>query len=102
VFVPALNVQQEPKWRKEGWLPFLIIRTPDHHLDLVGFDSSECLRLDRSSILNNVLPLGFVNKLSGDRLSLSYYNGGVRSRVIEQFRYKKIDRPDEDNREASS
>jgi hypothetical protein len=99
VLVPALNVQREPKWREEGWLPYLIIRTTDDHIDLVGFDSSECLRLDRSSILNNVLPLGFVKKLSGDRLSLSYYHGGVRSRVTEQFGYKKIDKPNEDNRE---
>jgi hypothetical protein len=98
VFVPVLSVETEPRWREEGWLPFLIIRTGDL-VDLIGFDSSECLRLGcRPSMLNNVLPLGFVRKLGGDWLSLSYYHGGVRSRVIERFRFKKIDGPAEDKR----
>jgi hypothetical protein len=99
VFAPDLDVQQAPKWREEGWSAFLIIQPADDYVDLVGFDTAECLRLHcNSKSLNNVLPLAFAKKLSEDRLSLSYYHGGVRSRIVERFKFKVLDkRADEAN-----
>jgi hypothetical protein len=90
IYVPEYGVQQTSKWREEGWLAFLITRTDDEYVDLISFDTAECLRLDcQPGTLNNVLPLGFVKKLSLDRLLLSYYHGGIRSRINESFKYKK-------------
>jgi hypothetical protein len=94
VCVPAFSFQRAEKWRESGWLAFLIVRTPDEYVDLLGFDNDEYLRLDCvAEALKNVLPLAFVKKISADWLSLSYYHGGVRSRITDRFKYKKTNRP---------
>jgi hypothetical protein len=95
LYAPEFSQERVPKWRQEGWFPYLIVRTIDERIDLVGFDFDECLRLDckPGTLINNILPLGFVKKVSADRLSLSYYHGGFRARVTEKFKYKKLHRP---------
>ena len=71
VYVPEFGAEQAPKWRAKGWLAFLIVRTEDEGIDLVGFDTDECLRLDcgSGSLNGNVLPLAFVKKAFSSRLA---------------------------------
>lgn len=92
IYVPAYSHEREPKWHQAGWSAFLMVRSTDGLVDLVGYDTDQCLRLicEPGTIINNVLPITFVKKISDDWLSLSYYHGGFRDRVTERFRYKAV------------
>lgn len=51
-------------------------------------------------MLSNVVPFGFVKKLAGAWLSLSYYHSGMRCRITDRFAYKQLDKPAEDGRDS--